>query len=113
MASLRVAELERILALNRADIIEYNLCILGLIDGKNPCMFCEDYEECQLEAKEQMGCGEWMMRSQMKREAAAAKEAEEEKPVILTDPVKIEEAGDPDGQEETAGDDSIQCMEEQ
>ena len=79
LAGQRVAELERILALNKADIIDYNLCILSQIDGGDPCVFCEDYDECQLEAKGQ-GCGDWMMRSQMKRAASAAKEVEEDAP---------------------------------
>ena len=99
MASLRVAELERILALNKADIIDYNLCILSQIDGGDPCVFCEDYEECQLEAKGH-GCSDWMMRSQMKRAATAAKAAEE--------------AGDPDGEQGSeTGIDSVQRVEEQ
>ena len=99
LASMRVAELERILAMNKADIVDYNLCILSLIDGGDPCPFCEDYDECQLEAKGH-GCGDWMMRSQIKRAASVAKAAEE--------------AGDPDGEQgREAGIDSVQRVEEQ
>ena len=62
LAGMRVAELERILALNKADIVNYNLCILHQIDGGSPCVFCEDENECQLEAKGGKGCGDWMLR---------------------------------------------------
>jgi len=63
-AAQRIAEDERIMALNKADIIDYNTCILAMIDGKTPCIYCEDYKECQLEAKDGKGCDQWMLRSQ-------------------------------------------------
>ena len=63
-ASLRVMELERLLALNKGDIVNYNLCILHMIDGGSPCGFCEDEMECQLEAKGGKGCGDWMLKMQ-------------------------------------------------
>ena len=100
LASLQVIELERIRALNTEDIIDYNLCILSMIDGRSPCPFCEDYDECQLEAKDHKGCGEWMVRSHEKRIATAAQAAEE--------------AGDPDGEQGSeTGIDSVQRVEEQ
>lgn len=103
-AGQRVMELERILALNKMDIIEYNLCILRMIDGESPCVLCEDYEECQLEAKDGKGCGEWMLRSNEKRKAQAAAAKEE-----------AEKAGEPDAQgtEEGTDIDPVQCVEEQ
>lgn len=94
-AGQRVMELERILALNKMDIVNYNLCILSMIDGKSPCEFCEDYEECQLEAKADKGCGEWMLK--------------------IPKPVQAEKVGEPDakGTKEGTDIDPVQCVEEQ
>ena len=64
-AAKRIEEQEHTLALNKADIRDYNAVILDLISGKSPCDWCEDQEECQLQAKEDgKGCSEWMLRSQ-------------------------------------------------
>lgn len=96
LAAQRVPELERILGLYKLDTVDYNLCILHQIDGGSPCIFCEDYDECQLEAKDGKGCVEWMLRSNEKRQKAA-------------------KAGDPDAQgtEEGTDLDSVQRVEEQ
>lgn len=45
----------------RNDVIAYNECITAMIEGKSPCGWCEDHEECQLQAKDGTGCGEWML----------------------------------------------------
>jgi hypothetical protein len=66
LAAQMIPELERRLEYNKVDITNYNLCILHQINGGSPCIFCEDYEECQLEAKDGRGCGEWMLKSQTK-----------------------------------------------
>lgn len=63
-ASLKIKSMEHTLALNKADIIDYNLVIQALIAGKSPCDWCEDLQECQLEAKGKNGCSEWMLRFQ-------------------------------------------------
>lgn len=45
-----------------ADIKRYNKCIDGMIEGKSPCPWCEDYKECQLQAKtDGKGCELWML----------------------------------------------------
>jgi len=75
MAGQRVMELERILALNKADIVNYNLCILSMIDGKSPCDWCEDQQECQLQAKGGTGCEEWMLRMPRPENGGAVDEA--------------------------------------
>ena len=62
-AALHIKENERIMALNKSDIVEYNKCILAMIAGGNPCEYCEDNEECQLEAKGK-GCDQWMLKGQ-------------------------------------------------
>lgn len=63
-AAERIKELERVLGLNKRDIIDYNKCIEHMIGGGSPCDYCEDIVECQLEAKGGKGCSEWMLRSQ-------------------------------------------------
>lgn len=63
-AARRIEENERVMALNKRDIIDYNTCILSMIEGETPCIYCEDYNECQLEAKDGKGCKQWMLRSQ-------------------------------------------------
>lgn len=63
-AAKRIEELERVAALNKADIIDYNKCIEHMIQNGSPCDYCEDLQECQLEAKGKTGCTEWMLRSQ-------------------------------------------------
>ena len=62
-AAKKIEEQEFTLLLNKLDIRDYNLCILSMIDGGNPCEYCEDFEECQLQAKGK-GCGEWLLRKQ-------------------------------------------------
>jgi hypothetical protein len=66
LAAQRIPQMEWVLYKNKVDITNYNLCILHQIDGGSPCIFCEDYEECQLEAKNGRGCREWMLKSQTK-----------------------------------------------
>lgn len=62
-AAKRIEENERVLKLNKADIVAYNNCILSMIAGGSPCDYCEDIEECQLDAKGK-GCSEWMLKMQ-------------------------------------------------
>ena len=62
-AAARIAEMERVAALNKQDIISYNKCILDMIAGESPCLYCEDWQECQLEAKGGRGCAEWMLKA--------------------------------------------------
>jgi len=60
----RIAELERVNKLYAADVNDYYACIEGTVDGKSICDWCEDLDECQLQAKGGKGCTEWMLRSQ-------------------------------------------------
>lgn len=64
LAAKRIEELERVNHLYAADVRDYNACIDGMISGKSPCEWCEDLQECQLQAKNGTGCSEWMLRSQ-------------------------------------------------
>ena len=64
-AAARIAEMERVAALNRADIIDYNKCILDMINGHSACDWCEDQQECRDAGKTEIaGCDDWMLRSQ-------------------------------------------------
>ena len=55
-------ELAYHVARSAADITLYNECILGMIKGESPCEWCNDREECQLEAKELgNGCEDWLL----------------------------------------------------
>jgi hypothetical protein len=84
-AAERIKEQDRILALNKADIMDYNACITDMIAGKGPCQWCEDYNECQLASKGP-GCTMWMLRSQ--------------------------KVGDPDGSDAGKDGDPVQRLEE-
>lgn len=48
-----------------ADIKAYNQVIEDLIKGGDPCKWCEDREECQLQAKGK-GCEDWMLAMNLK-----------------------------------------------
>ena len=63
-AAKKIEEQEFTLLLNKLDIRDYNLCILSMIAGGSPCEYCEDYEECQLQAKGK-GCEEWLLKRQI------------------------------------------------
>lgn len=62
LASARLAEVETVLARAQADIKDYNDCIDAMIRGESPCKWCEEYPECQLEAKDGKGCDLWWLR---------------------------------------------------
>jgi len=43
------------------DIRAYNQVILDMIDGKSPCEWCEDRDECENENLNGNGCKDWML----------------------------------------------------
>lgn len=45
----------------QADIRDYNACIDSMIAGGSPCDWCEEFAECQREAKGK-GCEMWWLR---------------------------------------------------
>lgn len=61
-AAKRIEELEETGRRAAWDIKQYNACIDGMIAGKSPCEWCEERNECQLEAKGNKGCSEWWLR---------------------------------------------------
>ena len=73
LAAKRVEELEHYNAKCKADIVAYNRVITGMIVGDiNPCDWCEEKDECQLEAKGK-GCDNWWLaftHPEVKEEAA-------------------------------------------
>ena len=83
-AAERIKECERVMALNKADIIDYNKVIADMICGESPCPWCEDWEECKLEAKGGKGCSEWMLRHQTFTQTDVKEEADESKGLHVT-----------------------------
>ena len=77
-ASAKIQNMSYTLFCNKEDIKEYNKCILDQIDGKSPCPYCHDYQECQLEAKDNKGCPEWMLKMPMFTMADVKQEEEDE-----------------------------------
>lgn len=61
-AAKQIEELENYNARCKADITAYNQCIRGMIAGESPCRWCEEHEECQLEAKDGKGCDDWWLK---------------------------------------------------
>ena len=57
-----IQEMEHTIAQYKADVQDYYTVIEDQIDGKSPCPWCEDYVECQLDAKDGFGCLEWLLR---------------------------------------------------
>ena len=78
-AAKHIEELEYLNMKMVQDIKDYNACILDMIAGGDPCQWCEDLNECQLEAKGK-GCGEWMLRYLKGGEPDA--EGEADQPVL-------------------------------
>lgn len=82
-AAKRIEELEHTIAQYKSDVQDYYKVIEDQIDGKSPCPWCEDYVECQLDAKDGFGCHEWLLR--------------------FRKPGSQPEGGDQDGQKEKLG----------
>lgn len=63
-AAKRIEELEFFNRSAAAAIRSLYQAIEGIFNGENVCLMCEDYEECQLEAKEGgKGCALWTHKS--------------------------------------------------
>jgi hypothetical protein len=63
-ASKRIEELEHFNRMSRATVVSLYKALDAVFSGGNLCELCEDYEECQLEAKKQgKGCPEWSHKS--------------------------------------------------
>lgn len=60
-ASKRIEELENFNRRSKATVKGLYECIDILLSGGNICERCEDFEECQLEAKGK-GCADWLMK---------------------------------------------------
>ena len=61
-AAKQIEEMNVVISMQARDIRDYNKVILDMISGESPCAYCEDYEECQLDAKAGKGCSEWWLR---------------------------------------------------
>lgn len=68
-AAKRIEELEKEIAESRyvvgmqaQDIKDYNAVIQDMIAGKSICWWCEEHNECQLNAKDGPACAQWWLR---------------------------------------------------
>ena len=61
-ASKRIQELESLVAGQTQDIKDLYSAIHDHISGESLCLWCEEYPECQLEAKMGKGCPQWWLR---------------------------------------------------
>ena len=82
-ASKHIEDLTDSIVRYKWDMQQYNQVIEAMIQGKSPCPWCEDHEECQLEAKDGAGCAEWMLKWPGKAELEAAKKIEEDKSTVV------------------------------
>ncbi|MBO7340403.1 MAG: hypothetical protein J6U66_10105 [Lachnospiraceae bacterium] len=98
-ASERIQNMEHTLFCNKVDIKAYNECIMAQIDGKSPCPWCHDYEECEKEEKN--GCSEWMLRMP-KFTAEEVKEAEDASERLHVEGAEGGEGTPPDQRKEEA-----------
>lgn len=76
-AALIIKSQEHTLLLNKLDIRDYNKVIADMIAGESPCPMCEDWNECQLNAKGGKGCSEWMLRMQKLTQTDVKQEEED------------------------------------
>ena len=60
-AAKKIEELENYNAKSKADITMYNVVIQAMIEGKSPCEWCEEHEECQHTEKDVKGCSDWWL----------------------------------------------------
>ncbi len=72
-AAKRIEELEYVGMRQMLDVQQYVACVHGMIEGNSPCPYCEDYEECQLEAKDGKGCTQWWLKFPKEEEINAGK----------------------------------------
>ena len=56
-------------------------CIFGMMDGKSPCAWCEDFKECRTHAEEEglnmeecKGCKDWFLRFLTEEEEKACEQ---------------------------------------
>jgi len=62
LAAKKIEEQEYMLGRYKQDVIDYNACIQGVIAGMSVCGWCEEHEECKLDAKDGSGCAQWWLR---------------------------------------------------
>lgn len=63
LCSKQLEETEAVLQRAQQDIKDYNACIESMIKGGSPCEWCEEKEECQLQAKaDGKGCEQWWLK---------------------------------------------------
>ena len=62
VAAKRIEELEALVAGQVQDIKDLYAAIHDHISGESLCLWCEEYPECRLEARNGASCPEWWLR---------------------------------------------------
>ena len=64
LASIRIAELENLVAKQSQDIKDYNAAMIDTIAGKSPCSWCEEnrLDECTSPCRGSAACSNWWLR---------------------------------------------------
>ena len=71
MASKHIADLEDFNRRATIDNKAYNKVIEGMIRGESPCPWCNDYQECQLQAKDGKGCEDWFLTMEIQEQGVS------------------------------------------
>lgn len=75
IAEAALVDLHTVVGRAEKDIKAYVQCILGMIQGGSPCEWCEEQNECQLQAKaDGKGCDQWWLRYEEEDENAPVQE---------------------------------------
>ena len=83
-AAKHIEEMEYAISRYIIDVKAYNQCILAMIHGKSPCEWCEDRGECEQEAKDGKGCGDWFLKDIPPVKTEEGDEEDEGKGLLLT-----------------------------
>lgn len=83
-AAKHIEEMEYAISRYVIDVKAYNACILDIIQGGSPCKYCEEYNECQLEAKDGKGCSEWWLKDIPPAKDEEGSVEDESKGLLLT-----------------------------
>lgn len=85
-ASKRIIELEDFNRRSSSDIKAYNACIIDMINGGNPCRWCNERElnECEHPELDGKGCDTWWLADHPVFNDQEGSETDESKGILLT-----------------------------
>ena len=84
LAAKRIEELEDFNLRATADNKAYNMVIAEMIQGKSPCPWCLEYEECEDRTH---GCENWSLRMDHDLLKAGKDDGDESKDILSASPV--------------------------